>query len=171
MYSRRSKRALSLLLSLWFSIFALFGNRSFLSPVSTYAIDADQQAFIENVGNAAKRHYSIYRILPSMTTAQAILESNWGRSTLASKYYNFFGMKAGSKYTGEKVNLPTKEEVNGELVSVDAYFRVYHSFDEGIEGYYQFITGYPWYSNLIGETDYKAACRKIREDGWATDSK
>ena len=49
-------------------------------------------------------------------------------------------------------------------------FRAYHSFDQGIEGYYQFITGYSRYSNLIGETDYKAACRKIREDGWATDS-
>ena len=142
MYSRRSKRALSLLLSLWFSIFALFGNRSFLRV----------------------HHSRVLRILVnSPIIAQAILESNWGRSTLASKYYNFFGMKAGSKYTGEKVNLPTKEEVNGELVSVDAYFRVYHSFDEGIEGYYQFITGYPWYSNLIGETDYKAACRKIRD--------
>jgi hypothetical protein len=105
-----------------------------------------------------------------MTIAQAILESAWGQSTLSSRYYNFFGMKAGSNYHGETVTLQTTEEINGVLVRVNGTFRAYHSFDQGIEGYYQFITGYSRYSNLIGETDYKAACRKIREDGWATDS-
>lgn len=134
------------------------------------AITQEQQIFINNLGNAAQKNYSKYRILPSMTVAQAILESNWGKSSLSALYYNFFGMKAGSSYKGETVDLKTGEEVNGVLINVTGKFRVYHSFDEGIEGYYQFITGISRYSNLIGETNYKEACRKIKEDGWATDS-
>ncbi|MBP5380094.1 MAG: glucosaminidase domain-containing protein [Ruminococcus sp.] len=143
---------------------------SFVKPVSAYAITQSQQDFIGNVGNAAKKTYSKYKILPSMTIAQAILESGWGSSTLSKKYYNFFGMKAGSNYSGETVTVQTTEEINGRIVYIKDKFRVYHSFDQGIEGYYQFITGYSRYSNLIGETNYKEACRKIREDGWATDS-
>ena len=142
-----------------------------VKPVSAYAITQTQKTFINNLGNAAKKTYSKYKILPSMTVAQAILESSWGQSTLSKKYYNFFGMKAGSNYNGETVTLQTTEEINGKLVKVNGTFRAYHSFDEGIEGYYKFITGYSRYSNLIGETNYKEACRKIREDGWATDSK
>ncbi|MBO5103668.1 MAG: glucosaminidase domain-containing protein, partial [Ruminococcus sp.] len=71
---------------------------------------------------------------------------------------------------GESVVLRTGEEVNGVMITVNGTFRVYHSFEEGIEGYYQFITGYERYSNLIGETDYKEACYKIKADGWATAS-
>lgn len=136
----------------------------------TYAITQEQQDFIEQLGSAAQKTYSQYGILPSMTVAQAILESGWGRSSLSALYYNFFGMKADSTYTGESVVLRTGEEVNGVMITVNGTFRVYHSFEEGIEGYYQFITGYERYSNLIGETDYKEACYKIKADGWATAS-
>ncbi len=138
--------------------------------INTYAITDAQQAFINNIGTSAQKNYKKYRILPSLTVAQAILESNWGKSQLSRYYYNFFGMKAGSSYNGETVVLKTGEEINGENVTVNGTFRVYHSYDEGIEGYYKFITGYSRYSNLIGENNYKEACVKIRQDGWATDS-
>lgn len=141
-----------------------------LPSAYTYAITQEQQDFIEQLGSAAQKTYSQYGILPSMTVAQAILESGWGRSSLSALYYNFFGMKADSTYTGESVVLRTGEEVNGVMITVNGTFRVYHSFEEGIEGYYQFITGYERYSNLIGETDYKEACYKIKADGWATAS-
>ncbi len=140
------------------------------ASVRTYAITQEQQDFIEQLGSAAQKTYSEYKILPSMTVAQAILESGWGKSSLSALYYNFFGMKADSSYTGESVVLRTGEEVNGIMITVNGTFRVYHSFEEGIEGYYQFITGYERYSNLIGETDYKESCRKIQADGWATAS-
>ena len=72
-----------------------------VKPVSAYAItQSQQQQFINNLGTAAQKGYAQYRILPSMTIAQAILESAWGQSTLSSRYYNFFGMTAGSNYHG-----------------------------------------------------------------------
>ncbi|MDE6780940.1 MAG: glucosaminidase domain-containing protein [Ruminococcus sp.] len=138
--------------------------------VQTYGLSRKQLDFIEQVGSAAQKNYSKYGILPSMTTAQAILESGWGESELSALYYNFFGMRADSTYTGEKVTLRTGEEIDGILIHMDGDFRVYHSFEEGIRGYYDFITGYERYSNLIWEKDYRTACRLIKEDGWATAS-
>lgn len=140
------------------------------SSEPTYGLTRKQLDFIEQVGNAAQKNYKKYGILPSMTTAQAILESGWGESELSALYYNFFGMRADSLYTGESATLRTGEEIDGVLIKMDGDFRVYHSFEEGIEGYYQFITGYEHYSNLIWEKDYKTACYKIKEDGWATAS-
>ncbi|MCM1508802.1 MAG: glycoside hydrolase family 73 protein [Ruminococcus flavefaciens] len=136
----------------------------------TYGLSRKQLDFIEKLGSSAQKNYSKYGILPSMTIAQAILESGWGESELSALYYNFFGMRADSTYTGEYVTLRTGEEIDGVMIKMDGDFRAYHSFDEGIEGYYQFITGYERYSNLIWETDYRTACYKIKEDGWATAS-
>lgn len=134
----------------------------------TYGLSRKQLDFIEQLGEASQKNYSRYGILPSMTVAQAILESGWGESELSALYYNFFGMRADSTYTGESVVLRTGEEIDGIMIKMDGEFRAYHSFEEGIEGYYQFITGYERYSNLIWETDYRTACYKIKDDGWAT---
>lgn len=146
-------------------------NRKTPEPsVQTYGLSRKQLDFIEHLGSASQKNYSKYGILPSMTVAQAILESGWGDSELSALYYNFFGMRADSTYTGEKVTLRTGEEIDGVIVKMDGDFRAYHSFEEGIEGYYQFITGYERYSNLIWETDYRTSCYNIQEDGWATAS-
>ena len=136
----------------------------------TYGLDRKQLDFIEKLGEASQKNYSKYGILPSMTIAQAILESGWGKSELSALYYNFFGMRADSSYTGKSVVLRTGEEIDGVMIKMDGEFRAYDSFEEGIEGYYQFITGYERYSNLIWEKDYRTACYKIKEDGWATAS-
>lgn len=139
-------------------------------PEQTYGLSKKQLDFIEHVGSAAQKNYSKYGILPSMTTAQAILESGWGESELSALYYNFFGMRADSLYEGEKVTLRTGEEIDGVLIHMDGDFRSYDSFEDGIKGYYDFITGYERYSNLVWEKDYKTACYLIKEDGWATAS-
>ncbi len=140
------------------------------TPTYTTTQATTNEQFIELIGNSAKKYYPSYNILPSLTTAQAILESGWGKSSLSKLYYNFFGMKAGSSYSGQTVSLKTGEEVNGVKITTTGTFRVYHSYEEGIEGYYKFITGLSRYRNLQGVKDYKTACRLIREDGWATDS-
>lgn len=140
------------------------------TPTYTTTQATTNEEFIELVGNSAKQYYSTYDILPSLTVAQAILESSWGKSSLSKLYYNFFGMKAGSNYSGETVSLKTGEEKNGIKITTTGTFRVYHSYDEGIQGYYQFITGLSRYKNLQGVKDYKTACNLIRQDGWATDS-
>ena len=45
------------------------------------------------IADASIKYYDEYKILPSLTIAQAIKESNWGKSKLAAVNHNYFGMK------------------------------------------------------------------------------
>jgi hypothetical protein len=124
---------------------------------------------IEQIGTAAVKHYPTYRILPSMTIAQAILESNWGKSGLAKDCHNYFGMKWTSTCGTEYKEYSTQEQRKDKTwYTVKAKFRKYGSVTEGIKGYYDFLN-YSRYRNLKGVTDYRESCILIKEDGWATD--
>lgn len=125
--------------------------------------------FIDMIGKAAVAEYERFKILPSLTIAQAILESNWGKSGLSQKAHNYFGMKAGSGWKGATYNAQTQEQTPaGQAFTINAAFRAYPNVQAGIRGYYVFLQ-YPRYANLKGVTDYKEACRLIKADGWATD--
>lgn len=124
--------------------------------------------FIKQIGKAAVKYYSKYKILPSLTIAQAILESNWGRSGLAISCHNYFGMKWVSGCgTDFKEYLTKEQKSSGQYYTISAKFRKYPSLEAGIKGYYDFLN-YARYKNLKGVTDYKEACKLIRLDGWAT---
>ncbi|RKM55407.1 hypothetical protein D6855_15840 [Butyrivibrio sp. CB08] len=127
-----------------------------------------QSDFIKMIGDAAVSYYRDYCILPSLTIAQAILESNWGRSGLSKDCYNFFGMKWSKGCGCDYKEYKTKEQrKDGSYVTITARFRKYRSVAEGIKGYYEFLQ-YKRYQNLRGVTDYNKACDLIRQDGWAT---
>ena len=105
---------------------------------------------------------------PSAIIAQACLESNYGKSLLAWKYHNYFGLKCGSSWKGRSVNLKTKEEyVPGQLTTIRDNFRVYASKEEGVKGYFDFIK-YKRYANLKDATSSEDYIRKIVSDGYCT---
>lgn len=81
----------------------------------------EQKTFIENIAAAARKHAANYGIaVISPIIAQAINESGWGKSTLAAKYHNYFGMKCGSAWKGKSVNMSTCEEYEAELLKQTA---------------------------------------------------
>jgi len=125
--------------------------------------------FIQTIGQAAVKYYDKYKILPSLTIAQAILESGYGKTQLAKECYNYFGMKwvAGCN-CAFKTYLTREQRADGTVYTVNAKFRKYDNLENGIKGYYDFLQ-YARYKNLKGITDYKKACNLIRQDGWATD--
>lgn len=125
--------------------------------------------FITKIAEYVKKYAPQYGIcVCSPIIAQAILESNWGTSALAEKYHNYFGMKCGSSWTGPSVTLPTKEEyTEGVLTEIKDRFRVYFSMEEGVRGYFEFISR-PRYQNLKGITDPKTYLETIKADGYAT---
>ena len=103
--------------------------------------------------------------------AQAILESGWGKSSLASVYHNYFGLKCGSKWTGKSVNMTTREEYQvGTLTTIKDNFRAYDSMEEGVKGYFEFIQ-LSRYQNLKGITEPRTYLETIKADGYATSSK
>ena len=68
--------------------------------------------FIDEIKTEAIQNYKDYKILPSITIAQAIIESSWGKSTLAKQYSNLFGIKADAYWKGKSVTLETKEHLD-----------------------------------------------------------
>lgn len=105
---------------------------------------------------------------PSAIIAQACLESAYGTSSLSKKYHNYFGMKCGASWNGKSVNLTTKEEyTKGNLTTIKSYFRVYDSLEDGIKGYFDFIS-LSRYKNLLNATSSHDYLTKIKNDGYAT---
>lgn len=127
--------------------------------------------FIEVIAKYVIKYANDYGIkVHSPIIAQAILESGWGGSTLASKYNNFFGLTCGGSWKGKSVNMATKEEYTvGTLTDIRANFRVYDSIEDGVKGYFEFIN-YSRYGNLKGVTNPEEYCRLIKADGYATSS-
>lgn len=127
--------------------------------------------FIEVIAKYVIKYANDYGIkVHSPIIAQAILESGWGGSTLASKYNNIFGLKCGGSWKGKSVNMETKEEYSvGTLTDIRANFRVFDSIEDGVKGYFEFIN-YSRYSNLKGVTNPEEYCRLIKADGYATSS-
>lgn len=128
----------------------------------------DRREFINSIKDGALKGRTDYGIIPSLTMAQAILESGWGTSQLSIKANNLFGIKAFSDWTGQTINLPTTEWYDGQMKIVNAEFRAYDSFNESIEDHNKLLS-YQRYIPLKECTGYKDACQKIYECGYATD--
>ena len=127
--------------------------------------------FIEQIANCVEKYAYVYGIeVHSPIIAQAILESGWGKSSLASKYHNYFGLKCGGAWKGKSVNMATKEEYKvGTLTNIRDNFRVFDSMEDGVKGYFDFINTRR-YANLKGVRSPEEYCRRIKADGYATSS-
>lgn len=138
-------------------------------------------AFIQYIGNLAKADKN--GILPSITIAQAILESSWGTSELSTKANNLFGMKKslsgnnwGSEWDGKIYAVKTKEEENGNIIEILADFRSYNSIAESVKDHNKYLANAKngnklRYNGMIGAKDYKIAAQLLVSGGYATDSK
>ena len=123
-------------------------------------------AFINEVAPGAIETYRKYGILPSITIAQAILESGWGKSRIGN---NIFGIKAGSNWKGKTRTAQTSEYINGKWVSMTATFRDYDSVAESIMDHAELVGTAPRYEAVRNAKDYKEAARALQEAGYATD--
>ena len=122
-------------------------------------------------------------ILASVSMAQFILESGYGKSELAQNANNCFGMKsslsgnswAGSAWDGHSVyTMQTGEQnTDGSYVTVTADFRKYGSIEDSIADHSAYLLGAmngskKRYEGLAGCTDYKKAVQIIKDGGYAT---
>ncbi len=121
-------------------------------------------------------------ILASVSLAQFILESGYGKSELAQNANNCFGMKkslsgntwGGSAWDGTSIyTKKTQEYENGAYVTVTADFRKYPSVEKFIADHSDYLLGAKngsrlRYDGLKGCTDYKKAVQIIKDGGYAT---
>ena len=106
-----------------------------------------------------------YKIPASITLAQGILESGNGRSQLASKSNNHFGIKCHTGWKGQKVYHDDDEK--GEC------FRKYKYVQTSYKDHSKFLTTRRRYAGLfkLRKTDYKGWAKGLKKAGYATDKK
>jgi hypothetical protein len=104
-----------------------------------------------------------YGIPASIILAQGILESGAGRSDLAKRSNNHFGIKCHTGWQGEKVYHDDDAE--------QECFRKYQDPADSYKDHALFLTGRSRYSSLfqLGKDDYEAWARGLRKAGYATD--
>jgi flagellum-specific peptidoglycan hydrolase FlgJ len=132
-----------------------------------FSNNASSQRFIESVAPGAINGWNKYGVLPSVTVAQAIIESGWGRSGLATQAHNLFGIKGS--YNGNSVTMPTREVYGGRSVYINDAFRAYANNSQSVEDHGDFLYVNSCYHNLLGDTNYASVARKLQADGYATD--
>ena len=85
----------------------------------------------------------------AVTIAQAIDESGWGRSGLATRDHNLFGIK-GTGPAGSDSQV-TQEYENGQLVTKVAPFRVYRDVAESISDHARLLATSGYYHQAMAE--------------------
>ena len=132
-----------------------------------FSSNAKSQNFIDSVAQGAINSWTKYGVLPSVTVAQAILESGWGQLALSTQAHNLFGIKGS--YNGQYVTMQTREVYNGQSYYIYDNFRKYANNSESVEDHGNFLYSNSRYANLLGDQSYASVARKLQADGYATD--
>lgn len=124
---------------------------------------AQYDAYIERYKDIAMREMNDYGIPASITLAQGILESGVGKSELAVKANNHFGIKCHNDWTGEKIY--HDDDKNNEC------FRKYKRAEDSFIDHSLFLKNKARYSFLfeLDKTDYRAWAKGLKQAGYATD--
>jgi flagellar protein FlgJ len=123
--------------------------------------------FISATKSAALAVQNKYGLPALAVMAQSALETGWGKHAPGNMY---FGIKAGSSWTGKTQVLLTTEYVNGKYVKVNQTFRAYDNAEESFLDYGKLISSNSRYKNALQYTnDPEQYIREIAKAGYATD--
>lgn len=122
------------------------------------------QQYFDQYKDLAIEQMMKYRIPASITLAQGVFESGAGRSELARRGNNHFGIKCHG-WRGRKVYYDDDAE--------DECFRAYKNVYESYEDHSRFLASGRRYQNLfrLKITDYKGWARGLKAAGYATNPK
>ena len=142
------------------------GNRR--PPATAPANEAvAQQDFISQIAPGAIAAQRAYGVPAAVTIAQAIEESDWGLSELATKDHNLFGIK-GIGPAGTDAQ-PTQEYQNGQWVTGIATFRVYHNLAESIDDHGKLLATSGYYQHAMAVRQVPNAFANALTGVYATD--
>jgi len=127
---------------------------------SAYSIS--EEAYINNFKDIAVSEMKRTGIPASITLAQGMIESDYGRSNLAREGKNHFGIKCHNDWNGPKIY--HDDDSRNEC------FRQYSKPEDSFYDHSQFLRTSSRYSFLFGfsSTDYKAWAHGLKKAGYAT---
>lgn len=131
------------------------------------------EAFVRSVWPHAQRVADELGVSPKALVAQAALETGWGRR-LANREggatsHNLFGIKAGSRWNGDRVNASTHEYVDGQRRSERADFRAYGSVGESFDDYARLLDNPRYAQARAAGHDTRRFAQALQRAGYATD--
>jgi flagellar protein FlgJ len=140
------------------------------------------EAFVRSIWPHAKRTAEELGVSPKALVAQAALETGWGRrlvghggtdsngrpsSSVTS--HNLFGIKAGSRWHGDRVNAGTHEFVGGVRRAERADFRAYASAGDSFADYARLLGGSRYADARAAGHDTRRFAQALQGAGYATD--
>ena len=146
------------------------------------AIHQNKQIFIYQAAHPAQTSERLTGVPASITIAQAILESGWGKHHMGSAN-NYFGIKAqtshgkvtfGNVATGY-VDKETKEHIKklNKDISITAHFRSYKNMSDSFLDHGLFLKNNPRYHhalvNYAKTKDADEFAHGLQKAGYATD--
>jgi len=147
-------------------------NGTTAAPSST-AIPDNAEAFVRAMQPHAEAAGRALGFDPLVLLAQSALETGWGRRIPrradGSSSHNLFGIKADSRWEGERVAVGTVEFRDGVAQREQARFRVYGSPAESFADYVAFLRRNPRYREALSSGDSRAFMQGLQRAGYATD--
>lgn len=162
---------------------ALSGSSTSSGMQATSLKNLTEAEAVAKIGPLFTANQKTTGILACVSMAQFILESGYGKSELAQKANNCFGMKTSlsgnswpnSAWDGKSVYTKKTQEQNaaGSMVTITADFRKYACVEDSIADHAAYLLGAmngskKRYEGLEGCTDCKKAAQIIKDGGYAT---
>jgi peptidoglycan hydrolase-like protein with peptidoglycan-binding domain len=137
-------------------------NETTSRPSEARVVASEKQEAWNNVQALATKAGAKY---PELVAAQWALESNFGKSL--SGRNNFFGLKSTSGGTSKA----TQEEVNGQMITIDANFKDFDSLEDCVgELVHQWYKDFKDFKGVNRQPTREAAAKDLKVQGFATDS-
>lgn len=131
------------------------------------------EAFVKAVYPAAEKIAQEMGVNPLAIVSQAALETGWGQYMITDEKgrnsFNFFGIKADQRWSGDSVSIQTHEYREGVRVNEKADFRAYESIDEALSDYKQFLGADRYQNALKAGDDISRYAQELQKAGYATD--
>jgi LysM repeat protein len=143
-------------------ICGLFSCKVYKPAISTSNAGLSEQDYINTYKDIAITEMKRTGIPASITLAQGMIESDFGRSTLAREGNNHFGIKCHNDWTGPTIR--HNDDRRNEC------FRKYRKPEESFYDHSDFLKSGSRYDFLfeIAPTDYKGWARGLKKAGYAT---
>ena len=157
-------------------------NKKEGTQASVFAGLSEKDA-VSVIGELCREDMKKSGILASISAAQFILESGYGKSELGQNANNMFGMKkslsgntwTGSTWDGTSVYTKKTQEQNadGSYETITADFRKYPCVEDSVSDHSAYLLGAKngrslRYKGIKGMTDYKKVAQLIKDGGYAT---
>jgi len=148
-------------------------SRAAPAPNTDWSPDSPQ-AFVTELWPHAEHTARKLRVAPEALIAQAALETGWGKHVMSRpdghSSFNLFGIKADTRWTGERVSSETIEFRDGLMRKERATFRAYASLAEGFADYADFLQSNPRYQEALNKaSDAGGFAQALAAAGYATD--